>query len=333
MGAIQETNNAAGLPAIPQNFEFTSTGLSFDDSVSFEEWQKAGEFIKQVERASQWWIGDWLNASEKDWGERYLEALKETDSAYQTLANYKWVAAAIPLSVRTEKLSWNVHLQIAHMPAEHRAKAIKQAEKEGWTVREARRQVRMLKANSIDRKEQEFPSGKYRVIYADPPWSYGNEMAEYATTPLDHYPEMKTQAICDLSVKDLAMDNAVLFLWTTCPHLPEALQVCEAWGFEYKAQFVWDKEKHNMGHYNSVRHELLLICVRGSCTPDEQKLFDSVYVEPRTKHSKKPEYFREVIDTLYPSGPRIELFSRSEAEGWDVWGNESPEHIPEQSAA
>ena len=100
------------------------------------------------------------------------------------------------------------------------------------------------------------------------------------------------------------------------------MDLAKAWGFTYKAAFIWDKVKHNMGHYNSVRHELLLICTKGSCTPQHVKLFDSVQTIERTKHSEKPEAFREIIDTLYPHGPRIELFARKSVKGWAAFGNQ-----------
>ena len=77
-----------------------------------------------------------------------------------------------------------------------------------------------------------------------------------------------------------------------------------------------------MGHYNSVRHEFLLIATKGSCTPEIRKLFDSVVSVERTKHSEKPQIFRDIINTIYPNGKRIELFARQKTEGWDVWGNE-----------
>jgi len=71
-----------------------------------------------------------------------------------------------------------------------------------------------------------------------------------------------------------------------------------------------------------VRDELLLVCTRGSCTPDVPTLFDSVVTEERTAHSAKPETFRTIIDTLYPYGERIELFARGTHDGWHTWGNE-----------
>lgn len=165
-------------------------------------------------------------------------------------------------------------------------------------------------------------SQKYRVIYADPPWSYGNTMPNYMGVQEDHYITMTLDEICAIPVKDICEDNAVLFLWVTSPILEESFRVVNAWGFKYKSSFVWDKEKHVMGHYNSVRHELLLVCVRGSCQPDVHKLFDSVISEPRTEHSTKPEIFRTIIDTIYPNGKRIEMFARRKYDGWDVYGNE-----------
>ena len=78
-----------------------------------------------------------------------------------------------------------------------------------------------------------------------------------------------------------------------------------------------------MGHYNSVRHELLLVCTRGSCLPDVAKLFDSVQSIERTAHSAKPEEFRQIIDTVYPYGERIELFARRHVAGWAAWGLEA----------
>ena len=172
-------------------------------------------------------------------------------------------------------------------------------------------------------KTVDWPDGKYRVIYADPPWSYGNTQPDYHTEQSDHYPTMELKDICALPVKELAMDDAVLFIWVTSPTLEESFQVIKAWGFKYKASFVWDKIKHNMGHYNSVRHEFLLIAVRGSCQPDVARLFDSVYSSEREGHSKKPHFFYEVIDTTYPHGPRIEMFARNTREGWASYGQQA----------
>ncbi len=164
---------------------------------------------------------------------------------------------------------------------------------------------------------------QYDVILADPPWKYGDQLTEAYGPTMFHYPAMTVRQLCDLDVRGLAHENAVLSLWVTSPLLEDAFPIIKAWGFEYKSSFVWDKIRHNMGHYNSVRHELLLICTRGSCLPDVPELIDSVQSIERTTHSAKPEEFRAIIDKLYPNGRRIELFARAEAEGWERWGNQA----------
>lgn len=173
-----------------------------------------------------------------------------------------------------------------------------------------------------------LPTGKFRVLYADPPWKYGDTLSgtldESYGGAEKHYPAMTITELCALPVKELTEENAVLFLWVTSPLLFECAPIIKAWGFDYRTSFVWDKVLHNMGHYNSVRHEFLLVCVRGSCTPEVNKLFDSVQtIERSARHSEKPEAFRKIIETLYPCGNKIELFARRISEGWETYGNEA----------
>lgn len=186
---------------------------------------------------------------------------------------------------------------------------------------------RQLKKEAVSKNTQPLPKGKYRVLYADPPWSY-NDKCDSGSVQAGgcekHYPAMTLAQLEALPIPGMTTKDAVLFLWVTAPLLPDGLTLAASWGFKYKASFVWDKVKHNMGHYNSVRHEFLLICTKGSCTPDNVKLFDSVQSIDRTKkHSEKPEQFRKIIDTLYTNGRKIELFARTSAKGWKAWGNES----------
>jgi N6-adenosine-specific RNA methylase IME4 len=170
---------------------------------------------------------------------------------------------------------------------------------------------------------ENWPTKKYGVIYIDPPWSYNDKQNTTALGgAIKHYPCMNIQELKTLPVKQITEDNCVMFMWATSPFLENALELVKQYGFKYKTSFVWDKVKHNMGHYNSVRHEFLLVCTKGSKTPEVRKLFDSVVSEERTIHSKKPEIFRTIINTLYPSSNKIELFARQKTEGWDVWGNE-----------
>jgi N6-adenosine-specific RNA methylase IME4 len=232
-------------------------------------------------------------------------------------------ATELIAEVEQGRMSVSLGAKVAKAPKKTQvavAKKTKAGAKPAAAVREAKAEE--LAANPV-------PSlrGKYRVIYADPPWNYADKCDEGAVQgqgAAQHYPPMTIVELCALPVRALAEDDAVLFLWVTSPLLYNCAPVIDAWGFSYRASFVWDKVKHNMGHYNSVRHEFLLVCVRGSCQPDVRKLYDSVVVEERTAHSAKPETFRTMIDTLYPHGKRIELFARGPAaKGWATWGNQA----------
>lgn len=193
------------------------------------------------------------------------------------------------------------------------------------TIPQAKRE--MVKRDRRDAPP--LPTDKYRILYADPPWSYGNSGVIGDTDNYGHvgrhYPSMTISELCDMggAVREIIETDAVLFMWVTSPLLEECFSVIRAWGFKYKTSFVWDKVRHNFGHYNSVRHELLLVCTRGSCTPDDSRLVDSVQtIERSDVHSEKPEEFRNIIDTLYSHGRRLEMFARQPADGWEMWGNE-----------
>jgi N6-adenosine-specific RNA methylase IME4 len=182
---------------------------------------------------------------------------------------------------------------------------------------EARKRVHREEANKI-----EPPDGKYQVLYADPPWDYNHGTDSHGRAD-QHYNVMSLEAICNLPINGLADDNAVLFLWVTTPMLEKSLSVVHAWGFEYKTFFVWDKVKHVMGHYSSVRHEVLFLCIKGVYPKQSKTLRDSVIsIERSGNHSEKPEEFRQLIEELYPHGNKIELFPRGQTTppGWERWG-------------
>ena len=172
-----------------------------------------------------------------------------------------------------------------------------------------------------------FPNKKYQIIYADPPWRY-DFSKDNADKIENHYPTMSVEEICNLKVP--SDDNSVLYLWATAPKLLEALQVMKAWGFTYKTQAIWNKEWIGMGYWFRGQHELLLVGTKGKFSPPIYRV-GSVYNERRTKHSKKPAYFRELINKSFPNATKIELFARPPKDllfedksykGWDVWGNE-----------
>lgn len=186
-----------------------------------------------------------------------------------------------------------------------------------------KRERRAARERELGQQQRALPDKRYGVIYADPPWRFTpySEETGMDRAADNHYPTMDIAAIEALTPP--AADDAVLFLWATAPMLPEALAVMKAWRFTYKSHFVWVKDKAGTGYWTANMHELLLVGTRGSIpapAPGEQ--YESAIGARRGQHSAKPFAFREIIEEMFPTLPRIELFARERFAGWDAWGNE-----------
>lgn len=224
---------------------------------------------------------------------------------------------------------------IATQPREEQREIVARGERE---ILRAAQQIRARKAE-IRRAErierlaatcnQNAPlprDRRYAVLYADPPWHFEvyNEESGVERAAGNHYPTMSLNEICALPVLNLATADAVLFMWTTAPHLRESFEVLAAWGFEYKTNIVWVKDKIGLGYFVRNQHELLLMATRGDMpSPLPANRPSSVIGAPRREHSRKPDAAYALIERMFPELPKLELFARHARDGWDVWGNET----------
>ena len=167
-----------------------------------------------------------------------------------------------------------------------------------------------------------FPNKKYATIYADPPWleSGGGKIKRGADR---HYDLMKTAEIIALPVREIAADNAHLYLWVTNNFLSDGLRVMEAWGFRYVTTVTWFKDRIGLGQYFRGLTEHCLFGVRGKLpykvVDGKRQQGRTGFWAAKTTHSTKPEEMRLMIERVsYP--PYIELFARHETEGWETWG-------------
>lgn len=165
------------------------------------------------------------------------------------------------------------------------------------------------------------------------------------------YPSMPLDEIKALCAGDKSpfTPDAVLWLWVPFNRIDDGIDVLEAWGFEHVSAIVWDKVDIGMGRWVRDRAEMVLIGKRGkiSLAPEMGTQPPSLYSEKKGEHSRKPVWFAEQLDGLYPDLPKLELFQRKEslAEGdirlsgkWSFWGFEaSPDVVvdaaPDQQAA
>jgi len=174
-----------------------------------------------------------------------------------------------------------------------------------------------------------FPDKKYNIIYADPAWSYKNKSLNRGGAAR-YYKTMSNEDIQNLQIQKISAEDSILFIWATFPKIQAALDVIEHWGFEYKTMgFTWIKKNKKstntnfwgMGRWTRSNPEICLIATKGKPKRINAGIH-SVIETPIEKHSKKPDIVRDKITELVGDLPRIELFARETADGWDSWGNE-----------
>lgn len=192
----------------------------------------------------------------------------------------------------------------------------------------------------------DLPRRHYACVYADPPWHFHARTALQVgnwTSRRDaekHYQVMGVEDIGRLPVRELAHNDAHLFMWTTGPCLRQAFEVIEAWGFRYSAvAFTWVKLKrsHNatqlrflptaeadlhvgLGLTTRKNAEFCLLARRGSARRKAKDVRE-IIMSPVREHSRKPDEAAARIER-YCDGPYLELFARERRPGWDAWGAE-----------
>jgi len=180
-----------------------------------------------------------------------------------------------------------------------------------------------------------FPDERYDIAYLDPPWYYyGSPIKDAAAGK--HYPLMSLDELAAIDLRRILNRRAAVFLWATCPRLDFAFKLIDAWGLFYRGvAYVWVKVNKRgeiiagqgvLPTFTKPTSELLLVATTnatGRPFPILDLAQSQVILQPRGAHSEKPAIFRTLIERLCGQRRRIELFARSRAPGWDVWGAEA----------
>ena len=176
---------------------------------------------------------------------------------------------------------------------------------------------------------------KYEIIYCDPPWDYKGQKqhngkgGKETGGAIKHYSTMKLKDLKKLDIPSICAENCLLFMWSSSPHLDQAVELMKAWGFSWATvAFVWDKQRVNPGFYTMSQCELCLVAKRGKIpAPRGARNVRQLVSELRTSHSTKPAEVRNRIELMFPTQNKIELFSRHIVPGWDSWVDEVQTNI------
>jgi N6-adenosine-specific RNA methylase IME4 len=240
------------------------------------------------------------------------------------------IAEAIPEEVRDSLRGTAVEdkqadlLKLAGLEVEEQvavAEKIKGGEATG--VKQA---LNLVRSEEIAAEPAPLPAGPFRVIVIDPPWSYANRATDTTHRAASPYPSMSLEEIAALPVAERAHTDAVLWLWATNAHLPNAFAIVEGWGFEYKTLLTWAKDRMGTGDWLRGQTEHCLLCTRGQPTITLTNQTTLVH-GPLREHSRKPDEFYALVEALCP-GSKLELFARQQRPGWTVHGNQTKHFSP-----
>lgn len=174
----------------------------------------------------------------------------------------------------------------------------------------------------------------YNLIYADPPWQYKDKCTSGQRGAGYKYQTMTLADIKALPVASIAAPDALLAMWWVPPMPTEAIAVVQAWGFKLKTMcgFTWHKTTKNgknafgMGNYTRANAENCLFAVKGR--PKRVNAGVSQLIVAQVgRHSAKPPEARDRLVRLMGDVPRVELFARERAPGWDCWGLEVESNV------
>lgn len=175
-----------------------------------------------------------------------------------------------------------------------------------------------------------FPSGKFRVIYADPPWHFKVRSTKgEGRSARNHYNVMSLDEIKALPVAEIADKDCVLLMWVTYPMLEHGFDLLKAWGFKYKTvAFTWMKSNRTnprmfsgTGYWKRANAEIVLLATKGKPSRVHKDVAQAI-LAPRREHSRKPDELYDRIERLV-AGPYVELFARTSRKGWTSWGNQT----------
>lgn len=232
------------------------------------------------------------------------EISKQAGVSSNTISKVETIEKKAPIETKQKLASGEISINQAY-------KEIKNIEKKI----EFEQKIEDIRTTAV-----EMPTGKYQCIVLDPPWSYGTKFSATGRRVANPYPEMSQEELKELEI--LSEDDSVMFLWTTQKFIWDAKELLEHWGFNYRSMIVWDKEQMGMGDLLRMQCEFCLIGIKGKPLLNNPNNIRDIIREPRREHSRKPEAFYEIVNTLCV-GSKIEYFSRTEREGWKSFGNET----------
>jgi hypothetical protein len=133
----------------------TPCGAIFPADMPYEQWESIGKNMRLCRESIKFYLGDWLNYGETAYGEKYAQALCGSDYDYDYLRNIAYVCRHVPMSLRSDKLTFGHHQVVAPLLPSMQEAWINTAVDKNMTVRELREAIKLAQREHNPDLEEE----------------------------------------------------------------------------------------------------------------------------------------------------------------------------------
>lgn len=180
-----------------------------------------------------------------------------------------------------------------------------------------------------------LPRRSFDFVSIDYPWPFetwspagGKKGPQYAIMSLDE--------IARTAADELLAPGGVLGMWATWPLIGKQHLICEnSFGLDVKTGAAWSKRtrsgKLRVGPgkiFRTVCEPVLIACRKDHKLkgPSARNLIETIseleFPGVAREHSRKPEEWYQLIESLTPGWRRADVFARESRDGWTTWGRE-----------
>ena len=146
-------------------FAITPTGIQFHQDLNYEEWDDLGQKLAPIGKSIGFILGDWINyGSQKNYGEKYDEAIARTGIDYGYLRNMAYVARKVDLSCRRDNLAFEHHAVVAKLKPDEQSHWLDMTKQHKLTVRRLRKSINFGRL-ATEEEVQGDPADRGHVTY------------------------------------------------------------------------------------------------------------------------------------------------------------------------
>lgn len=311
--------SAEDLTLYDGRYVFTERGLVISGEPTWEVHLDVGSFVRKSVKSSAFWWADWLAYAKTrpDWRDKLTQISGMLGVSEKRARNIS-LLANIPLEIRDPDVDPSKHELVTSLPPKEQAQWIQAAKDGGLSESELRTKIRASKRRPVV-DGQAALDGQYRVVFANPVWPDGTDLA------------LSIADLAALPVASHLQKDAVLFLRVPAKALWSVPTVMAGWGFTPGEQIVVNRVHSYDGRFVQQQHDYIVIGTRGTAVPDRPENRQGSIVVDKMLHTLRDTSIAiyRMIETVW-DGPRISLFADLPREDWTCMGSDPSVWYQEQ---